>query len=158
MPIHDWTRVNAGTWHAFHLSLDPEIQQALNGGLLPPSYYAQAEQIAGPMGPDVLTFQVPEMTPEFDTPEAPGGGGLAVATAPRGLARRRGRDERLRPEAEDAGHPARQRRSVRGPDRARVAGQQGRPVRLAIVRREGRGGSLPGLPSPDRRSLPAGPA
>ena len=82
MPIHDWTRVNAGTWHDFHLSWIAEIQLALNGGLLPPSYYAQAEQIAGPMGPDVLTLQMPEMTPEFDTREAPSGGGLAVATAP----------------------------------------------------------------------------
>ena len=50
--------------------------------VLPPSYYAQAEQIAGPMGPDVLTLQMPEMTSEFDTAEAPSGGGLAVATAP----------------------------------------------------------------------------
>ena len=82
MPIHDWTRVNAGTWHDFHLAWIAEIRNTLNGGLLPPSYYAQAEQIAGPMGPDVLTLQMPEMTPEFDTPEAPGGGGLAVATAP----------------------------------------------------------------------------
>ena len=43
MPIHDWTRVTAGTWHAFHLSWIAEIQLALNGGLLPPDYYAQAE-------------------------------------------------------------------------------------------------------------------
>ena len=26
MPIHDWTRVTAGTWHAFHLSWIAEIQ------------------------------------------------------------------------------------------------------------------------------------
>ena len=57
MPIHDWTRVTAGTWHDFHLAWISEIRNALNGGLLPPSYYAQAEQIAGPMGPDVLTLQ-----------------------------------------------------------------------------------------------------
>jgi hypothetical protein len=81
MPIHDWTRVNAGTWHAFHLSWIAEIQLALNEGRLPPSYYAQAEQIAGPMGPDVLTLQTPELPSEFDE-GAPAGGGLAVATAP----------------------------------------------------------------------------
>ena len=54
MPIHDWTRVAAGTWHDFHLAWIAEVRNALNGGLLPPSYDAQAEQIAGPLGPDVL--------------------------------------------------------------------------------------------------------
>ena len=51
MPIHDWTRVSAGTFHAFHLSWISEIQEALNSGLLPADYYAQAEQTGGPMGP-----------------------------------------------------------------------------------------------------------
>jgi hypothetical protein len=86
MPIHDWTRVSAGTWHAFHLSWISEIQQALNDGLLPPRYYAQAEQIAGPLGPDVLALQEPD-TPITDGKPAPGsedgeGGGVAVAAAP----------------------------------------------------------------------------
>ena len=64
MPIHDWTLVTAGTWHAFHLSWIVEVQLALNGGLLPASYYAQAEQIAGPLGPDVLTSQDEESEAE----------------------------------------------------------------------------------------------
>jgi Protein of unknown function (DUF4058) len=81
MPIHDWTRVTAGTWHAFHLSWISEIQLALNGGRLPPSYYAQAEQIAGPLGPDILTLQTPEPQPESDGEEERGEG-LAVATVP----------------------------------------------------------------------------
>src|SRR3954452_5141558 len=81
MPIHDWTRVNAGTWHDFHLAWIAEIRNALNGGRLPPSYYAQAEQIAGPMGPDVLTLQTPDLPSGFEA-DAPTGGGLAVATAP----------------------------------------------------------------------------
>ena len=81
MPIHDWTRVTAGTWHDFHVAWIAEIRNVLNGGLLPQDYYAQAEQIAGPMGPDVLTLQ------EFDTtapafPPTSNNGGLAVATAP----------------------------------------------------------------------------
>jgi hypothetical protein len=59
MPIHDWTRVDAGIFHHFHLSWIPELAKALNDGLLPPSYYALGEQIAGPLGPDVLTLQVP---------------------------------------------------------------------------------------------------
>lgn len=57
MPIHDWTRVSAGTFHDFHLAWIAELRNSLNGGVLPPSYYAQAEQIAGPLGPDVLTLQ-----------------------------------------------------------------------------------------------------
>lgn len=83
MPIHDWTRVTAGTWHAFHLSWISEIQLALNGGILPPEYYAQAEQIAGPFGPDVLTLQVPD-TPVNGTAglSSPTGGGVAVSVAP----------------------------------------------------------------------------
>ena len=80
MPIHDWTRVSAGTWHAFHLSWIAEIQLALNGGLLPPDYYAQAEQIVGPLGPDVLTLQAPEL-PANAHALAAGAGGIAVATA-----------------------------------------------------------------------------
>ena len=35
MPIHDWTRVDAGTFHAFHVSWVSAIQEALNDGLLP---------------------------------------------------------------------------------------------------------------------------
>ncbi|MFN4259311.1 MAG: DUF4058 family protein [Gemmataceae bacterium] len=80
MPIHDWTRVTAGTWHAFHLSWIAEIQLALNGGLLPPDYYAQAEQIAGPLGPDVLTLQMAEANGAAGT--ASGDGGVAVQVAP----------------------------------------------------------------------------
>jgi hypothetical protein len=78
MPIHDWTRVGAGTWHAFHLSWIAEIQLSLNDGLLPPGYYAQAEQIVGPMGPDVLTLQSRD---EPETDEGTESGGLAVAVA-----------------------------------------------------------------------------
>ncbi len=78
MPIHDWTRVSDGTFHAFHVSWVSAIQEALNDGLLPPAYYAQAEQVAGPLGPDVLTLQT-NGSPDGETAEP---GGLAVATAP----------------------------------------------------------------------------
>lgn len=57
MPAHDWTRTNAGTFHAFHLAWIAEIQRALNRGLLPRGYYALAEQVAGEFVPDVLTLQ-----------------------------------------------------------------------------------------------------
>ena len=59
MPIHDWTRVDAGIFHHFHHGWIEEISRALNRGLLPPDHYALAEQIAGGLGPDVLTLQGP---------------------------------------------------------------------------------------------------
>jgi hypothetical protein len=57
MPIHDWTRVDAGIFHHFHHEWISAISSALNGGLLPPDYYALAEQQAAGFGPDVLTLQ-----------------------------------------------------------------------------------------------------
>ena len=57
MPIHDWTRVFAGLWHDFHMSWIANLRDSLNDTLLPPDYYALAEQHTGPMGPDVLTLQ-----------------------------------------------------------------------------------------------------
>jgi Protein of unknown function (DUF4058) len=59
MPIHDWTRVDAGIFHAFHLNWIAEVSRALNRGALPRDYYALPEQIAGRYGPDVLTLQGP---------------------------------------------------------------------------------------------------
>ena len=86
MPIHDWTRVNAGTWHAFHLGWIAEIQNALNDGRLPEDYYAQAEQIIGPFGPDVLTLQetnAGDAIPNSeDVPDSLQDGGVAVAMRP----------------------------------------------------------------------------
>jgi hypothetical protein len=57
MPVHDWTRVDAGIFHAFHHGWITEIARALNRGLLPPDYYALPEQFAAGFGPDVLTLQ-----------------------------------------------------------------------------------------------------
>lgn len=81
MPIHDWTRVDAGIFHAFHQGWIPEISRALNRGLLPADYYALPEQLAGRMGPDVLTLHRPAGggTP---TSLSPSEGGLAVAVEP----------------------------------------------------------------------------
>ncbi len=83
MPIHDWTRVSAGTWHDFHVVWIAELRNALNAGLLPPDYYAQAEQIAGPLGPDVLTLR--EAIPNGPPPTHPldaDAGAVTVATVP----------------------------------------------------------------------------
>jgi hypothetical protein len=57
MPVHDWSRVSAGTFHDFHCAWIVELRNVLNGGLLPPDYYALAEQKALGLGPDVLTLQ-----------------------------------------------------------------------------------------------------
>jgi hypothetical protein len=52
MAVHDWTRVDAGIFHDFHLSWSAEIKRALNGGLLPPNLYALAEQTTDGQGLD----------------------------------------------------------------------------------------------------------
>lgn len=46
MPVHDWTRVEAGTFHDFHHAWIEELKRTLNRGVLPPDYYAMAEQRA----------------------------------------------------------------------------------------------------------------
>lgn len=79
MPIHDWTRVDAGVFHAFHHDWITEIGRALNQGVLPSAYYAMPEQIAGGLGPDVLTLQRPGQKDVSVTEPA---GGLLLTDAP----------------------------------------------------------------------------
>jgi len=57
MPMHDWKKVEAAIFHAFHHDWITAIGQALNAGLLPADYYALPEQVAAGFGPDVLTLQ-----------------------------------------------------------------------------------------------------
>ena len=47
VPIHDWTRVDAGIWHDFHVAWIGEIRKQLNAGLLPDPFYALAEPQGG---------------------------------------------------------------------------------------------------------------
>jgi hypothetical protein len=70
MPMHDWTKVPAGIFHAFHHRWISAISDDLNAGLLPREYYALPEQIAAGFGPDVLALQ--------DQPDE-GSGGVATA-------------------------------------------------------------------------------
>lgn len=42
MPIHDWTKVDAGLFHAFHQRWISSFSDALNGGVLPSDYFALA--------------------------------------------------------------------------------------------------------------------
>lgn len=75
MPIHDWTRVAAGTYHDFHQGWTIGIRNALNRGILPPGYIAMADQrVAGPE-PDVVALKSRGPSP---SPR----GGLAVADVP----------------------------------------------------------------------------
>jgi hypothetical protein len=88
MPIHDWTRVNAGIFHDFHHDWITTIKRALNSGVLPSDYYALAEQIAGGLGPDVLTLEDTRPHTARGRSNGPaiagpaGPSGIALATVP----------------------------------------------------------------------------
>jgi hypothetical protein len=72
MPMHDWTRVDAGIFHAFHLDWITEIARSLNRGLLPGEYYALAEQQAAGFGPDILALQSPADETDLIDSDKPG--------------------------------------------------------------------------------------
>ena len=73
MPIHDWTRVSAGTFHDFHQGWTIEIRNRLNSGVLPDGYYAMADQrVSGPE-PDIIALRLRSPEPK---------GGLVVAETP----------------------------------------------------------------------------
>ncbi len=82
MPIHDWTRVDAGIFHHFHQRWIVAITDALNLGLLPGDYYALTERRGAGFEPDILAPKTgPE--PESDVPHRPtpgqAGGGVLMA-------------------------------------------------------------------------------
>ena len=92
MPIHDWTRVDAGIFHHFHQRWVGVITDVLNRRLLPREYYALAERQGAGFEPDILTLKASE-SPEPGDPAGPpevrssgqagedgaAGGGLLVA-------------------------------------------------------------------------------
>jgi len=80
MPVHDWTRVEAGIFHDFHNAWIIELRNALNGGVLPDGYYALTEQHAGRYIADLLTLHA--SAPSKEPPLPPESGGLALAEAP----------------------------------------------------------------------------
>ena len=63
MPLHDWTRLPDYAYHEFHGGWVYAIRDALNAGVLPPGYYARAEPVTRPAGPDVVTLEVPDPRP-----------------------------------------------------------------------------------------------
>jgi hypothetical protein len=78
MPVHDWIQVNAGLFDHFDQRWIGALGDALNAGLLPPGYFALAEQVtAGPI-PDVATLRKPSARRGSDESS----GGLAVTDAP----------------------------------------------------------------------------
>ena len=79
MPVHDWTRVDAGIFHDFHHEWISEIKRALNRGILAPPYYALAERIAGVREAHVLTLKGPA---KGGKPEANPPGAVSLAEAP----------------------------------------------------------------------------
>jgi hypothetical protein len=79
MPIHDWTRAEAGDFHHFHQTWVPLLAAALNNGGLPPGFMALADQVTGRPIPDVVTLEARK--PQAAT------GGTAVAPAPAPFAR-----------------------------------------------------------------------
>lgn len=88
MPVHDWPRVDAGVFHAFHMGWNWQLQEALNGGLLPPDYYSLVEQQtvrededASRRVADLLTLHASPSRGGF-APLPAIQGGLALAEAP----------------------------------------------------------------------------
>src|SRR5215831_14422726 len=77
MPIHDWTRVDAGLFHDFHQDWTIELRRSLNAGRLPAGYVALTDQQTGGPIPDVLTLHRGPKQPPRDE-----GGGVTVAKVP----------------------------------------------------------------------------
>jgi hypothetical protein len=86
MPVHDWTRVEAGIFHDFHHAWIEEIKRSLNAGVLPEGYYALAEQHTAGFGPDVLTLQGDSDDLESGGSTTVGGGNGGLLLAPPKLA------------------------------------------------------------------------
>jgi hypothetical protein len=81
MPIHDWTRVDAGTFHDFHTMWLVALRNAIKR-VLPPGYYVKTEQKALGFGPDVLALSEPQAPTGNGTGDGNGEGGISVALAP----------------------------------------------------------------------------
>lgn len=79
MPIHDWTRVDAGIYHGFHQRWMARLAETLTA-TLPPDYYAETEQHADERIADVLTLH--ESSPGGPKPVPASGPGTVVLDTP----------------------------------------------------------------------------
>lgn len=79
MPVHDWSRVDANTFHHFHQVWTVGICSALNAGLLPSGYSALVEQHAGGLVPNVLALQRRSRSNRSEEPR----GGVLTSAQPK---------------------------------------------------------------------------
>ena len=82
MPIHDWTRVDAGIFHHFHQRWIIAISDILNRRLLPGDHYALVEQQGAGFEADVLTLKAKTGSERDDDPAprpSTNGGGVLTA-------------------------------------------------------------------------------
>lgn len=77
MGAHDWTRMPDGLFHGFHTRWLTHMAEALNNGILPDEYSAEAELHFGRPESDVLTLR-----DDLNRPADQEAGGVAVADAP----------------------------------------------------------------------------
>jgi hypothetical protein len=80
MPIHDWTRVNAGLFHHFHQTWIAYLCRGLNAGTLPSGYFALIGPPTAGLNPDVLNLQLKPGSADRARPGQ--NGGVAVAVRP----------------------------------------------------------------------------
>jgi len=83
MPLHDWTRVSAGSFHGFQIHLISEIARYLNNGILPDVFYAELERVAGRSMPDVVAMNADgDRLSGDEGGDAESNSGTAIAQAP----------------------------------------------------------------------------
>jgi hypothetical protein len=86
MPVHDWSKVDTGTFHAFRNAWLTHLMGTLNRGILPRGYYALSDQRSPALIPDVLMLNRPEIGP--GPSHGNGDGGIALADAPPEVSRK----------------------------------------------------------------------
>ena len=82
MPIHDWSRLGAGSFRHFHNSWYSKLGDLMNEKLLPESYYAMSEQSAGEILTDVITLHSPTENGHPGNEPFGSNSGIALATLP----------------------------------------------------------------------------
>jgi Protein of unknown function (DUF4058) len=82
MPIHDWSRLDAGVFRHFHNYWYMDIGDVLNEKLLPNTYFAMIEQTAGDVITDVLTLHAPTQNGHARGGAQGEGSSVAVAVMP----------------------------------------------------------------------------
>jgi len=81
MPMHDWSLVQSGVYHNFHVLWLSAITNRLSAGLLPKGMIAMAEQIIGGPEPDVMTLRQNDV--EFSADGSGGGAGTTTEALPK---------------------------------------------------------------------------